>query len=298
MHNHSCIGTVYRAIAAGLLFSLLPVKELRAQNFPASFDTLGGPLPKTVKAKTYIIVTDIEVPANKTVTIEPGTVFLFKNFTGMKVQGILTAAGLKTEPIVFTSEFDRAYNPYSSLDPNPYDWNGIYIHSDAFGTRLENCIVAYTVYGIKSDTRFIKLDPVKLISNGKNNVMIEGETRQITGEEFRYFLSERDLIKEGLSRDMIKDPLSKKRNFLRYTGLVVLLGGFTAGIYYETKFSNSQKEWQKLNAYPPDQGIINQFDSNYYKRIKDKRNTDLALMLSGCGIGLLGTVGFIWSFTF
>ena len=57
----------------------------------ADFRTLLGDLPKTVLAETgpYLVTSDIYVPAGKTVVVEPGAVFLFKNFTGLHVQGTL-----------------------------------------------------------------------------------------------------------------------------------------------------------------------------------------------------------------
>ena len=115
-----------------------------------AFDTLGGPLPKILKAqaKPYYVIADIEVPANRVVTIEPGVVILFKNFTGLHVSGKLIAEGTKNQPIIFTSENDKKYNPSSVLMPNPYDWNGIYIHDGAFGSILTHCTISYTVYGI------------------------------------------------------------------------------------------------------------------------------------------------------
>ena len=63
----------------------------------AAFDTLSGPLSDTVKLPkdAYLVSGDIEVPINKTVIIAPGTVFLFKNFTGLHVQGKLLSAGNK-----------------------------------------------------------------------------------------------------------------------------------------------------------------------------------------------------------
>jgi hypothetical protein len=270
-------------------FTFLPV-SLNAQQLPATFDTLGGPLPKLVPAKTYIIVTDIEVSPNKIVTIEPGAVFLFKNFTGLKVLGRLSAKGLVDKPIVFTSEFDNVYNPYSSLQPNPYDWNGIYIYVDGFATTFENCIISYTVYGLISDTKIITLNSVKILNNGKNNLTIVGKLTTCSGDLCSYTPEKSTLP---------LDPRAKKRNFFRYSGLVLALGGIAVGIAsYETRFKESQNLWRKANKYPPDLEFINQQNSQYYDKLKKDRNSDLALMLAGFGIGLIGTVEFVWSFTF
>ena len=83
------------------------------ENSNIVFDTLSGTLPSLVKAKKnpYIVTNNIEVPFNKTITIEPGTIFLFKNFAGLHIRGRLIALGTENKPIVFSSEFDKKYNP-------------------------------------------------------------------------------------------------------------------------------------------------------------------------------------------
>ncbi len=264
-----------------------------------AFDTLGGPLPKILKAQArpYYVIADIEVPANKVVTIEPGVVILFKNFTGLHVSGKLIAQGTKNQPIIFTSENDKKYNPSSMLMPNPYDWNGVYIHDDAFGSILTHCTVSYTVYGIISDTKFIKLDPVILKENGKSSLVIEGKEHTVTSTSYQYILSTKDATKDGVPINLLKDPLATRRNILRYTGLAATVGGFGVGIYYATQFSNSYEDWKEINSPNPDKEIL-QKDPGYYERTCDKKNNDLLLMCVGMGVGLLGSLGFALTFTF
>jgi hypothetical protein len=257
-----------------------------------SFDTLAGPLPDRVKADSvpYLVIGDIEVPVNKTVTVEPGAVFLFKNFTGLRVQGKLIALGTKERPIVFTSENDRSVNPASKLYPNPYDWNGIYIHSDGQGSCLAFCIVSYSVYGIRSDTKFIRLDPIKLRFNGKNNVVVEGKKYQAIDRPFSYVLSTKDATVDGIPAKLLRDPLAIKRNVLRFSSYTVALGGVAGGIYSGITFLQAKKDLQGLRGTDP--------NGTEAAALRDRRDSYLVSTVVHGVIGALGIAGFWWSFTF
>jgi len=185
------------------------------------FDTLAGPLPDTVKSskKGFIVVGDIEVPVNKSVTIAAGTVFLFKNFTGLHVQGKLIAHGTKDRPIVFTSENDRAFNASTALYPNPFDWNGIYIHPDALGATLSFCKIFFSVYGIISETKFIRLEEITFKQNGKSNLTIEGKEAAPTDQTYSNVPQTEAPRAAPVAAAPFKDPLIAKREILRYGGV-------------------------------------------------------------------------------
>jgi len=165
-----------------------------------SYDTLSGNLPKVLKNKgvPYMVVSDIFVPLAKKVTIEPGTILLFKNFTGLHVEGQLIAEGLMNKPIIFTSEFDRKHNAQSELYPNPYDWNGIYIHENGLGSSLAYTKVLYSVYGIYSETKFIRVSPGLFKNNGKTDLVIEGQEHITSEENYTYALSIKDARVDGV----------------------------------------------------------------------------------------------------
>ncbi|HEX7510885.1 MAG TPA: hypothetical protein VF335_06265, partial [Chitinivibrionales bacterium] len=83
-----------------------------AQTAPAAsgFDMcgiLGGNLPKIIPAcnKPYLVTADAYVAPGKTVRIEQGAVLLFKNFTGIHVEGKLVVEGTPAHPVIFSSEF-------------------------------------------------------------------------------------------------------------------------------------------------------------------------------------------------
>lgn len=261
--------------------------------------TLSGPLPKQISnpGKPYLVTSDIEVPFGKTVIIEPGVTFLFQNFTGFQIQGQLISKGTKSDPIVFTSEFDGKYHPDSSQIANPFDWNGIYIHKDGFGSKFSFCKVNYSVYGIKSDTRLITLEPCIFNGNGKGNVTLIDSTVSIEdGKPYVYVLSSRDAKLEGISIKLVEDPQSKKRRFFRIGGGVDFLAGAALSAFGYYRYRDSSKELERLSK--DDIEITNGYEGDSWKDAKKSRDGDLSMIVVGAVAAALGAVGFTVSFTF
>ncbi len=278
----------------------LAEKEVKvAEKKAVEFESISGPLPKTVKAKDtpYLVVSDIEVPPDRIVTIEPGTVFLFKNFAGLHVQGRLIAEGTKVKPIVFTSEYDRSFNPSSKQYPNPYDWNGMYIHSDGLGTRLSFCKILYSVYGIVSETKFIRIDPCLFKNNGRSDLVIEGTEHKIQKGPYRYVLSKKDATIDGVPVNLLKDPLAPRRNIVRYTSLAAILGGCAATAFQALEYRDSQERLESLSD-KDDFENLQKHTSEDWEVAQENRNFDILLGGAGLGVGLLGIIGFVWTFTF
>ncbi len=270
-----------------------------AVSFSADLDTLSGPLPKRVPAgdRPYIVVSDIEVPFGKTVTIDPGAKLLFQNFTGFQIQGQLIAEGTKAKPIVFTSEFDGTYNPDSTLIANPFDWNGIYIHKDAFGSRMKFCRIQYSVYGIASDTRLIRIDPCVFSFNGKADLTVVDSIHPVkSGDTYKYVLTSRDATVEGVSVKLIDDPQSRKRNGIRYTSAAFLAGGIVAVIYGYYRYDESRKVFEERSRDSFEN--INTYTKKDWEEARRNKNLDFSLTCIGAGVTLLGTIGLVWTFTF
>jgi hypothetical protein len=263
-----------------------------------AFTTLAGLLPKVVEAEKgpYLIIADIEVPAGKLVTIEPGTVLLFKNFTGLHVQGRLVADGTVARPIVFTSEYDRDYNPTSTMLPNPYDWNGLYIHSNAIGSSLSNCKIFFSVYGIISETKFIRIGSGKFANNGKSNLVIENNEHVIGDAPYSYELSLKDATVDGVPIKILRDPAAPKRNTFRFGGIGVFLAGAGLGAYSTYQWIGAKEELDELSS--SDSVNLVYHTGTEWEEKQKERNTSRILSLMGIGIGIIGAVGFGWSFTF
>jgi len=74
----------------------------------------------TKKASPYIIKGDINIPAGKTLTIQPGVVVQFDGLYTLNVQGSLIAVGKENDSIIFT-----VTDTSGILNKTRYGWNGI-----------------------------------------------------------------------------------------------------------------------------------------------------------------------------
>lgn len=271
--------------------------------FCGNLSELAGDLPRiiSVKKSPYLVISDIYVPAGKSVTIEAGTIFLFKNFTGFHVEGILIIKGTTSNPVIFTSENDNSYNPYSSLNPTPYDWNGIYLHKDAIGTDLQNIKIMYSVKGIVSETKYFRLTDGVFHENGRSNLSIVGEEKPVTPDQpFTYTLSIKDATVDGVPVKILMDPEAPKRNTFRYTGLGLCVGGAALGAVFGVDWINSQKylnSFKKNNLTQKD--LENSENNNkIWHNTHDERDKSIVLTSTGLFFMLIGGFFFGWSFTF
>lgn len=267
-------------------------------------DTIAGPLPKVVKDKghPYVVEADIEVPAGRMVTVEPGVEFLFKAFTGLHVMGRLEVKGTKAKPVVFTSVNDQQHNPASTLIANPYDWNGIYVHADALGSAFDYVMVAYSVYGIMSETKFIRVEPGKFHDNGKSDLSIEGVEHTTGGKPYSYVLSTKDATVDGVPVKLLRDPAAPRRNTFRYVGLALMLGGAGMGVYETVRAVQADEELAALSNsdITTPEGIENlrYGSSSAWDEKESERTWSAVGAVAGYAVGALGIFGFGWSFTF
>jgi hypothetical protein len=261
-----------------------------------SFDTLIGMLPSLIRysERPYLVTSNIEVPPDRTVTIEPGTVLLFKNFSGLHVRGRLIARGTPEKPIVFTSEYDRRYNPSSSRDANPFDWDGIYMTLNSLGSQLTHVTISYSVYCITSESKFIRLEPLTVIDNGKSVIMIDQQEYPLTDTLFTYVLDNYDISKVKIN--LFKDPIAKKRTIFRMLGTTLMLGGVGSGIYYAIELNKDSKSLQDLSG--TNFVNLNLHTSADWKNKNEKVNND-KWFIGGSSLVLLGGLAFFsWTFTF
>lgn len=291
--------TILKYTALLLLLFSIGITNASDEDDTQSFDTLAGPLPPLIKAqkKPYLVVTNIEVSPQKTVTIEPGVTFLFKNFSGLHIRGRLIARATVDHPIIFTSEFDHSCNNSSGRDANPFDWDGIYMTNDALGTQLAHVEIRYSVYGLISDTKLIRLDPVIFKDNGKGVVVIENEEIPVSSEPYRHVLDQNDpeLLKNSIQ--FVRDPLQSKRTALRVGSFITVLGGI--GVTAVFGYYRYQS-YTELDALSSDDFINTHRDdgSSLWQKTKKEWIKNMILSDSGLLLTALGIYGIRVSFTF
>ena len=276
--------------AQGGILSTAP-EESAVKNAPEAVDRDSG---------DYLVTSDVYVPAGKTIRIEPGVVMLFRNFTGMHVEGRLVADGTPQHPIVFSSEFDRAFNHASSLHANPYDWNGITIHENGLGSSFSNTRLSYSVFGINSLTKYFKLDNMFFSNNGRSDLVIEGKDRTVAQQPVTYGLTIDDARKDGVPVKILMDPRAKKRNRVRYLGLTLLVGGGAASIASFTQYQHDSyrvTELSKKLVESQDDPLVINVRADWEKA-RSRRNLDLGIAVFSSFLTVLGGVGFGYSFTF
>ncbi|MBN2036168.1 MAG: hypothetical protein JW768_05445 [Chitinispirillaceae bacterium] len=265
-------------------------------------DTLAGNLPRLIKAQNrpYLVASDIYVPSGRTVTIEPGTVLLFRNFSGLHVEGQLLVEGTEKSPVIFSSELDKDFNAGARLHANPYDWNGIIIHESGLGSVLSHCLVRYTVYGINSHTRYIKIAQVMFSRNGRGDLTIEGMKHPVADRPYSYALTISDAKKDGVPVAVLMDPNAKRRNLLRYAGFSLFAGGMTWGVWSMVLLGNDQKELDRLSSseVTDEQSNLVKHTSAEYDEAKRARDRSRGLTVTGFTLAILGGAGFAFSFTF
>lgn len=135
----------------------------------------------------YVITDDVVVPPGKKLIITRGCIILFKPFTGISVSGSLLVQGDPEKPVVFTSENDNKFNHASPQFPNPFDWNGILINQNATETVMNNFVVKYSVYGVKSYKGDIIIENGVFSNNGQSNLTIKETMKNVAdGIPFSY----------------------------------------------------------------------------------------------------------------
>ncbi|MFP4013297.1 MAG: hypothetical protein ACLFVQ_04375 [Chitinispirillaceae bacterium] len=264
------------------------------------FDTIAGPLPSLVKAQKqpYLVISNIEVAPDKTVRIEPGAVFLFRNFTGLHVRGKLLALGKRDKPIVFTSENDRRYNPESKRAANPYDWDGVYLNADAIGTQFSFCKLEYSVYALNSETKFIRIKPMLFKDNGKEFVMIEGDEHSTTDNPFSYVLEKKDAVVDGVPVELLRDPLATKRNVTRYGSVALLAASLATGGYFGYEAYDSDRTYVKRSKEDMNNLQFGEKNEEERWKAKEERNRNYYYIGGSTLVSLISAFGFYWTFTF
>ena len=275
---------------------------------------LSGELSGTLTAdKKYLVVGDVFVPPGSSVSIEAGTVIMFSEFTGLHVQGTLYARGTETQPVIFTSQHDSSIVSSTTVPPAPFDWNGIDIYESAVGSELFFCNVRYSVYGIRSQTDYCKINSSVFSNNGKSDFTIKDVRKEVTpGIPFSYKPLQEALSNVSVETDVkpLPETIPEKpedvtnnshkltgKQILRYSGLALGVGGGAySAIAYFAKYKPAEKDFEQLSE--PDEQEMRSMTSDDWNTARERRNSSLIHTVSGAAGAALGLLSFSLSFAF
>jgi hypothetical protein len=275
---------------------------------------LSGELSGTLTAdKKYHVVGDVYVPPGSSVSIEAGTVVMFSEFTGLHVQGTLYARGSDTQPIIFTSQHDSSIIGSNTVPPAPFDWNGIDIYESAVGSELFYCNVRYSVYGIRSQTDYCKINSSIFTNNGKSDFTIKDIRKEVTpGVPYSYSPLQDAISNVSVETDIKPSPetipekpvdvtdkkqVSVGKQILRYAGLALGLGGGAySAISYLTKYKPAEEDFKQISEL--DEQEMRTYTSDDWSDARDQRNSSLIHTVSGAAGAVLGILSFSLSFAF
>lgn len=270
------------------------------------FTPLSGALPSVVKVDNspYIVEADIFVSPGTTVSIDSGVVLLFNNFSGLHVQGTLYAKGTPEQPIVFTSKNDTYYNPYASISAAPYDWNGIDVYENAIGTYFENCVLQFSVYGIRSQTEYFRVRNCRFLQNGKSSISIKQNVLDVTASPFSYTKVEENTLPTPQSEPipqklLLAEKTDNNHTFgkvLRYSGAICAVAGIAATVWRYQKYTDAKKEYENISQ--DNDFNKKNYTSKDFEKARDTYKKESILTSIYGGIGLLGLLSFGLSFTF
>jgi len=153
MKGASCILTVTVLLIVpvmGLLPSSVSGETYVGGHITGTWTAVNGP---------YIVTSNIVVPVNETLIIEPGVVVKFQDDMSMFVEGALVAVGTPAEPILFTS---------NSSSPNWMSWWNIQFNetSDEAVSRIGHARIEYAFHAIILEDTSIPVENVTFYRNG------------------------------------------------------------------------------------------------------------------------------------
>jgi PKD repeat protein len=163
-------------------------------------------LSQSITGFPFVLVGDVTVYDNCTLTIPPGEIIKLSSLTtGIQSNGTIDAQGTNTQPIIFTSLLDDSYGGDLNGDgdatsPAPGDWEGILLNGsyDNDGNGFfDHCVIRYggisnnsysAINFNQSDSAFIKNSIVEYglydgLRSYYSSVLIKGNTFQ---ENSRY----------------------------------------------------------------------------------------------------------------
>jgi hypothetical protein len=238
----------------------------------------------------FIVEKDITVPKGKSLTIHEGCALIFKQFTGLTIQGSCTVNGTEEHPVVFTSINDAMYNKTTAQEAGAFDWNGITIQKKSGAVVFNHIDVRYSVYGIKSQNPGIIVRQSTFKQNGQFHFTVNG-TIQSVQENQPYSFNDSPGQTAVAAPAKTAKPGSIKA--IRYGLLGAGAAGLIPGLIFTIKAASAYGDWKDIEKKTdplPQPGE--------YEKREDKYRSALVPALILDIVGGLGLAGFGITFAF
>lgn len=139
----------------------------------------------------FIVDTTLTVAEDKEIVIHEGAIFLFKEFTGIEVNGSIVVEGTKEKPVIFTSVNDADYNDNAPAFPKTFDWNGIQVNNRNDEAVFKHFRLRYSTFGIKSKNLETSIVLALFAQNGQFHFTINDNIIEVPENElFSYNVPE------------------------------------------------------------------------------------------------------------
>jgi hypothetical protein len=178
----------------------------------------------------------------------------------------------------------------STVSPAPYDWDGIDISDKAAGTMLTWCRISYSVFGLRSAIIEFRLSNIIFLYNGRSDLSIDGEKKTVTVEPFSYRPVKAPVLVAPLAPNV--SGQKNTRRAIRIVSCVVGCVGLAAGVWGTVHYSEADRQKKKILK---DWELFTPQD---LESAQTQRENNIAILSSGFGIGLIGTVVFTITFLF
>jgi hypothetical protein len=259
---------------------------------------------------TYVVEKDLVVPAGRKVTVPQGTVFLFKQFVGVRIDGEMVIAGSAAKQVVFTSINDTAYAPATGQLANPFDWNGVLVAPDAKGLTAANLRLTYSVYGIKSQSPNLRLSDAVFAQNGQFHVVVNDAVQPVQDNlPFSYgspVVDANRRISDGPGQPgqaSAAPPLaplpqaasSHSRKGFRIVCLGAAVAAAGVGTFFQVRAGQYRDE---RDSYHKDTSLDPTVGSEKWQAAEDSRQGNEAGAVASFGVGAALLIGFGVSFAF
>ena len=135
----------------------------------------------------YIVSCDVTVSSGVALTIQPGVVLKFQQYTGLNINGTLQAQGSSASPIVFTSWRDDSYAGDTNgvgvdSTPQPGDWYGLQVLETGVLTA-RHTVVGYANYGIYTTNGQVSIRQSSIVNNSVYGTYNSHATNVVDAED-------------------------------------------------------------------------------------------------------------------